>query len=147
MRGVARPDDLLDTPAAGARAVRGAGLRLAGYVAGVTITVVSAAVRFRHLGVADAGRYVLVLSIVTLGTGLTDAGLLAIGMREAAVRDGADRRAFLRDLLGLRLALALAGSGLALVYVLGAGYSGTLVAGTALVGLGRSFTPCRARRR
>lgn len=100
MRGVARPHDLLDTPAAGAQAVRGAGLRVAGYAAGVAITVVSAAVLFRHLGVADAGRYVLVLSIVTLTTGMSDPGLLVIGTREAAVREAAERRAFLRDLLG-----------------------------------------------
>jgi O-antigen/teichoic acid export membrane protein len=133
---VARPEDLLDTPAAGAQAVRGAGLRIAGYAVGVAITVVSAAVLFRHLGVADAGRYVLVLSIVTLTAGMTDAGLLAIGMREAAQRDGADRWTFLGDLLGLRIALALAGGGLALAYVLVAGYSATMVAGTALVCFG-----------
>lgn len=134
--GVASPEDLLDTPAAGSKAVRGAGVRVAGYAAGVAITVASAAVLFRHLGVADSGRYVLVLSIVTLTTGMTDAGLLAIGMREAAQRDGADRWEFLRDLLGLRIALAMAGGGLALAYVVVADYPAAVVAGTSLAGLG-----------
>lgn len=128
--------DLLDTPDAGPAAVRGGVLRIAGYVAGVLVTVGSAAVLLRHLGVEDSGRYVLVLSIVTLAGGVTDAGLSSIGVRELSLRSGADRRRFMRNLLGLRIAFTLAGIALACLYALGAGLGEALVAGTAIAGAG-----------
>ena len=129
------PDaDLLDSAAAGGAAIRGGALRLAGYGAGVALSVGSAAVLFRHLGVVDSGRYVLVLSLVMLSAGLTDAGLTWLGVREVALRRGDERRALLSNLLGLRLVFSLLGVLVACAYAVVAGYPDSLVLGTAIAG-------------
>jgi O-antigen/teichoic acid export membrane protein len=129
------PVDVLDTEHAGPAAVRGGSLRVAGYAVGVLLTVASAALVFRHLGVVDSGRYVTVLALTTLVAGVTDIGLTAIGVRELAVRDEAGRRRLMRNLLGLRVVLSVAGLAVVLVFGVAAGYDGDMVAGTALAGL------------
>src|SRR4051812_17649370 len=87
----AEPVDILAPRAAGPAAIRGGALRVGGYLAGVLLSVGSAAILFRHLGVEDGGRYVTITSLVALVAGLTDAGLLAIGVRELTVRKGEAR--------------------------------------------------------
>lgn len=129
-------NDVLDSPEAGSTVVRGGALRIVGYTVGTLVTVGSAAALFRHLGVADAGRYVTVMSLMAVVQGLTDAGLTAIGVREYAVRTDADRRAFMRHLLGVRLTLTVLGVAAAVLFTVLAGYSQTLVIGTALAGVG-----------
>src|SRR3954471_16981187 len=94
--------DLLDTPLAGPAAIQGGALRVGGYVLGVLLSVGSAALLFRHLGVDDAGRYVTALSLVTIAGGLSDLGLTAIAIRELTVRDPQARHRFTRNLLGMR---------------------------------------------
>lgn len=91
---------------------------------------------FRHLGIVDAGRYVLVLSLVGIAQGLTESGLSAIGLRELAVRDGADRDRLMRALLGLRIVLTVLGVLGAASFALAAGYEGVLVLGTVVAGFG-----------
>jgi O-antigen/teichoic acid export membrane protein len=130
-----RAGDLLDTPHAGPAAVRGGILRVAGYALGVLLTVFSAALLFRHLGVVDTGRYVTVLALASLVAGVTDIGLTTIGMRELAVRDEASRDRLMRNLLGMRLVLTLAGVVGAVLFGLAAGYDAAMVAGTALAGV------------
>src|SRR3954469_21532932 len=98
------PRDLLDTPLAGPAAIRGGALRVIAYGAGVLLSVGSAALLFRHLGVEDGGRYVTVLSLRGLFAGLADAGLVTVAVRELTIRTGEDRQLFLQDLLGLRIA-------------------------------------------
>ena len=134
--GSADVSDVLDTPEAGPAAIRGGALRTIGYAVGTLVTVGSAAALFRHLGVADSGRYVTVMSLMAVVQGLTDAGLTAIGVREWAVRRPDDRQAFMRHLLGVRVALTVVGVALAVVFTVLAGYSNTLIAGTALAGAG-----------
>jgi O-antigen/teichoic acid export membrane protein len=128
--------DVLDTPAAGPAAIRGSSLRGAGYVLGLLLGVISVPFVIRHLGVADFGRFVLVTAIITLVGGLTEGGLQAVGTREYAIRPAAEREALMRNLLGVRLALTAVGVAGAVGFTLVAGYGGTLVAGTALAGLG-----------
>ncbi len=128
--------DVLDTAAAGPAAIRGGLLRVTGYFAGVVLSVGSAALLFRHLGVEDTGRYVTVLSLVTLAGGITDAGLQTIGVREFSTRPPAERERLLRSLLGVRIALTAAGVAIAVVFAAIAGYGATLVLGTLLAGLG-----------
>lgn len=129
-------EDPLAAGVAGPSAVRGGVQRIAGYLAGVLITLGSAIVLFRHLGVDDSGRYVLVLSIVTIAGGMTDAGLSSIGIHELAVREGGDRATFMRSLTGLRIGLSLAGGAAACAYAAIAGLGGTVVLGTAVAALG-----------
>ena len=128
--------DVLDTPEAGARFLRGGSVRLAGYAAMVLLSVLSAALLTRHLGPARFSQYTTVISLVTLVAAVTDAGMSQLGTREFSVRRGADREELMRDLLGLRMALTLAGVVLATAFALAAGYDAALVAGTLVASLG-----------
>jgi O-antigen/teichoic acid export membrane protein len=128
--------DVLDTPLAGPAAVRGGAVRAVGYLIGVVLSVGSAALLFRHLGVDDAGRYVTALSLVTIAGGLSDLGLTAIAIRELSVRDSAARQRFVRNLLGLRTALTGVGIAGVTVFAVVAGYPPAVVWGTALAGVG-----------
>jgi lipopolysaccharide exporter len=102
--------DVLASSAAGPAAVRGATLRLGAFVAGALFSVGAAALLFRHLGVVDTGRYTTALSVAALVTGLSDLGLMGVGLRELSVLRGEQRAAFTRNLLGLRLTCALMGA-------------------------------------
>ena len=127
--------DLLDSSEAGGAAVRGAAVRVAGYFAGIVITVVSAALLFRHLGVEDTGRYVTVLALIAIVTGVTDIGLTTIGLRELAVRDRRAQHVLLTNLLGLRLVLAVVGVAAITGFAALVGYGSTMVLGTLLAGV------------
>jgi O-antigen/teichoic acid export membrane protein len=128
--------EILDTEEAGPAAIRGGALRVLSYGGTVLVSVGAAALLFRHLGVVDGGRYVTVVSIMGLFAGVLDAGLIGIGMRELTVRSGRDRDEFMRDLLGLRIALTLLAVVCATGFAAIAGYPGVMVAGTALAGVG-----------
>ena len=136
--------DLLSTPEAGPAAIRGGGLRVAGFLVSLALQVVASALLFRHLGVADTGRYVTVLALVAIVGGLSDAGLTAIGVREMSVREPAERASMARNLHGMRIVLTLAGLAGAVAFGLIAGYEGVMIAGTLLAGLGMLFTNIQA---
>jgi O-antigen/teichoic acid export membrane protein len=138
--GAVAPFDVLDTDRAGPGAIRGGAVRVAGFGLTVLISVGSSALLFRHLGHTKLGDYAKVVSLVTLCGGFTDAGLSAIGVRELSNRDEEGRRALLRSLGGLRLALAFAGVAVAVGFAAVAGYGGTLVLGTAVVGVAMMLT-------
>ena len=101
--------DVLDTPAAGRLIIRGGALRFASYLAVVALSVIPVAILTRYLGVVRFGQYATIISLVTVVSVVTDAGMSGLGTREWAVRKGADRDTLMRDLLGLRIALTLAG--------------------------------------
>jgi O-antigen/teichoic acid export membrane protein len=128
--------DLLDTSDAGPAALRGGALRGAGYVAGLLLSLASAPLLIRHLGQAEFGKYVAVLSIVAVVAGLTEAGLNTIALREYATLAPGLRERAMADALGLRISLSAIGIlfGVALAALLG--YGSTLVLGTLLAGIG-----------
>lgn len=128
--------DLLDTPEAGAAAIRGGALRLAGYGGGVLFALASVPLLVRHLGVVDFGRYTIVVSIIAMVQGLTEGGLQAIGVREYSVLSAAERDVMMGRLLALRVLATLTGIGLALVFDVIAGYDSTIVLGTLVAGAG-----------
>lgn len=128
--------DLLDRPEAGGKAIRGTAIRTMGFGVITLLGLVSAPVLTRHLEVVDFGRYATIMSLVTLLSLVTEGGLSALGMRELAVLDEADKRAFMRNLVGMRIVLTLIGTGFAVLFAAVAGYGGTFVAGTALAGAG-----------
>ncbi|MDP2709982.1 MAG: oligosaccharide flippase family protein [Solirubrobacteraceae bacterium] len=125
--------DLLDTTAAGPVAARGGALRAGGYAVGALLTLLSAPLMIRHLGVEDFGRYVTVLSLVAIVAGFMDAGLAAITVREYVSRRGQDRDRVLRDMLGIRIALALAAAAIAVLFAIVAGYPTVQVVGTVAI--------------
>src|SRR5579859_3165142 len=114
--------DILDSPEAGRAVVRGGIWRLGSYTGANVLAVVMAAILVRYLGVRGIGRYVTVISLTTLVSGVFEAGLGNLGVREAAVLQGAEREAFLRSLLGLRVLVALAGMFVATALALALGY-------------------------
>lgn len=127
---------ILDTSEAGAAAIRGGAIRVAGYGAGVALSVLSFALLTRYLGVSDFGRYATVFSLVAIVGGLAEGGMTNIGVREYAVREVSDRVSLIRNLLGIRIAVAGVGVAAATAFAAAAGYGGTMVAGTAIGGLG-----------
>ena len=132
-------DDILGTPEAGGKAIRGGVIRAVGYGSGVALALVSAPLLTRHLGVEDFGGYITVLSLATIVGLVADAGLTVIGVREYANTDVAHRRRLVADILSLRLVIATVGMILATAFAALAGYDSALVAGTALAGVGVLF--------
>jgi O-antigen/teichoic acid export membrane protein len=128
--------DVLDTPAAGVAAIRGGVLRATGYFAGVGTGVLSSALLLRHLGVAQSGEYITVISLVSLALGVSDAGISTIGIHELSTLRAGDSRHVFKSLLGLRLVLAGAGVLVAIVFGLLASYSSTRMLGALLASCG-----------
>jgi O-antigen/teichoic acid export membrane protein len=132
------PLEALDAPTAGVTAIRGSALRSGGYALGVLLSLVSAPLLIRHLGLQDYGAFATITALVTIVGGLSELGLTTLGVREWAQRDPADRDELMHDLLGARLAFALLGSAGALVFAVAAGYGtarlvGTVVACVAII--------------
>jgi O-antigen/teichoic acid export membrane protein len=132
----AMSQDILDTPEAGPAAIRGGVLRVAGYGAGVLLSVLSAALLFRHLGVEDGGRYVTVMSLVLIVGGIVDFGLTGIGVRELAVLKAGERHSLMRNLIGLRIGLSLVGVAGAVAFAAAVDYPSVMVVGTLVAGVG-----------
>ena len=143
LRGMGHPDsaaeglDVLHTPEAGRRVVQGAIQRVIGYGLGVGLTGAASILMLHHLTVEDFGRYATVMAVVTIVSGLADAGLTIVGNRELALlAPGEQRRRLLGALVGIRLTLTPVGVMLGVLFGLAAGYDGTLVAGIAVAGAG-----------
>jgi O-antigen/teichoic acid export membrane protein len=112
-------------------------VRAAGYGLGVLLGAATAAFLLRYLGVVDFGRFMTVAALLGIVSGVTDAGLTAVGNRELALQPaGEARRRLLGNLVALRLILTPAGVVLAALFALAAGYDRTLVLGTLVGGLG-----------
>src|SRR3954451_7499566 len=114
--------DVLDTPEAGRRVVRGGALRVGGFVAGLGASLIAAIFVTRHLGPVDYGRYQLVVALATIVQLITDFGMSALAIREYSQRHGADRDHFMRVLLGMRLASTVIGVTVATLAAILLGY-------------------------
>ena len=101
--------DILDDSGAGGRAVRGGAMRVAGYLGGSLTGLGAAALLYRHLGLHGVGEYGLILALIGIVGGFSDLGLTVVGVRSASTLPARERTAMLRDLLGLRVALSVAG--------------------------------------
>jgi O-antigen/teichoic acid export membrane protein len=133
-------EDILDSPRAGARVIRGAAVRSVGYFAGIALALLSAPLLTRHLGVSEYGDYVVVVSLIGIATIFADAGMTAAGIKEYSVRDVDGRTRLLQNLVSARLAAsAIAGAG-AVAFALVAGYDPILIAGAALGAIGLVLT-------
>lgn len=132
-------EDVLDTQGAGPAAIRGGAVRIVGYAVGSLVSLLSVAILLRHLGPADGGRFVTVLSIAALAAGITDGGLAGIAVREYAVLRGRERDEAQRQLLGIRILLTLAGTAGALAFTAAAGYGAEMVLGVLLASLALLF--------
>jgi O-antigen/teichoic acid export membrane protein len=132
--------DILDSPRAGQRVVRGTAVRLAGHFAGLGLALLAAPFLTRHLGVASYGTYVVVLSLIAIATIFADAGMTAVGIREYTRRDGSDRGRWLQSLVTARACAAALAGAAAVLFTLVAGYDSDVVWGTALGAVGLILT-------
>ena len=136
----ASPTGVLDLPTAGGKVIRGSALRAGAYAATVALGIISASLLTRHLGVVDFGRYVTVISIVTVAIGMSDVGLSNIGVREYSLREGADREFTMKNLFGLRIALTGVALVIAVAFAAAAGYPSVMVVGTIVAAVGFVLT-------
>jgi O-antigen/teichoic acid export membrane protein len=127
--------DLLATPDAGGRVVRGGIVRGLGYGAGTLVAAGTAVLLLRHLGRVDFGRYGTVGALLGVVSGVSDAGLTAVGAREVALASPAERPRLLRNLVSLRIAITPIGIVAAAAFAFFA-YDRTMFWGTVLGGLG-----------
>src|SRR3989440_3755612 len=128
--------DALVTPGAGQTAIRGGAIRVVGYAAGILLSLVSATLVIRHLGVAQFGRYVTTVSVVTISASLLEGGVMWMAVREYTLLKGSERDAVMRDLLGLRLVLTITAAVGAIGFGLVAGYDRVLLLGTCVAAAG-----------
>jgi O-antigen/teichoic acid export membrane protein len=117
-------------------AIRGGALRVLGYATGVLVSLGTASILVRHLGVKGFGKYVIVTSLVALVGSLTEAGIVVFGIREYVGRGASERARLMANLLGMRVALSLAGVACAVAFALAIGYGEALVLGTVIAGGG-----------
>ena len=94
----------------------------------------------RHLGVADYGSYVVVLSVIGIAMIFADAGLGAVGLREYGVRDNDGRRRLIQNIVAARFVCAVVAALGAVLFTLVAGYDTELVVGTAIGAVGLVLT-------
>jgi O-antigen/teichoic acid export membrane protein len=127
--------DLLSTPEAGGRVVRGGLVRGLGYGVGTLLAAGTAVFLLRHLGRDDFGRYGTVAALLGVVSGISDAGLTAVGARELALAHAGERARLMRNLVSLRLAITPVGIAAAAIFALIA-YDRTMFWGTLLGGLG-----------
>jgi O-antigen/teichoic acid export membrane protein len=97
--------DVLHTPAAGRLVIRGAAVRGLGYGVGVLLVAAASVFLLRYLGVEDFGRFATIMSLIAIVSGVTDAGLTAVGARDIPLRPRSAQPRLLANLLGLRLLL------------------------------------------
>jgi O-antigen/teichoic acid export membrane protein len=135
--------DLLASPDAGGRVVRGGALRGIGYGIGTVVAAGTAVLLLRHLGRVDFGRYGTVGALLGVISGVSDAGPTAVGARELALAAPADRPRLLRNLVTLRLAITPVGVVAAAIFAF-VSYDRTMFWGTVLGGLGVLFVNTQA---
>lgn len=129
-------EDALNSPGAGGKVIRGSAVRAVANVAGIVLGLATATLLLRHLGVAESGRYVTVLSLVGIAVSVVDTGLNTTASSELARVDPPARRELLANVLGQRLIVAPLAMLLVIAFAAVAGYPSSMVAGTVLAGTG-----------
>jgi O-antigen/teichoic acid export membrane protein len=129
-------EDVLTSPRAGGKVIRGSAWRVMGNAAGMLAGLATATLLLRHLGVAESGRYVTVLSLVAIAFSVVDLGLGVSASRELALRDPGERRALLANVLAQRLWITPLAVLAIVSFALLAGYPTSMEIGAALAGTG-----------
>lgn len=132
----ASPVDVLDTAAAAGLLIRGAAGRTIGYSAGLVIGLLAVPLMIRELGVERYGLFITASSVALLIYAVTEAGLTALGVREYSTASESERPLVLRNLLGIRLFLTIAGVAIASTLLAVTGAQTVIVWGTLILGLG-----------
>lgn len=120
----------------GRKIVNGGVWRLLAYGFATAVAVLSTAVISREVGPVDFAAYATAISLISIATGLSDFGLLALGIREFAALEGAERERNMRALIALRLIFMSFGAMLIVTFAMFAGFSSGVVEGLALAAIG-----------
>lgn len=129
-------EDILTSAQAGGRIIRGSAWRALAGVGGAVVGVLTAALLLHHLGVAQSGRYVTVISLLGIPVTVADVGLNVSASRWLALRDPEQRGALIANVLAQRLVLMPVAVLAVIAFALLAGYPSSMVAGTAIAGTG-----------
>jgi O-antigen/teichoic acid export membrane protein len=129
-------EDVLTSSDAGGRVIRGSAVRVAANAAGIVVGLLTATLLLRHLGVAESGRYVTVLSLVAIAASVVDLGLNVSGSRELALCGSEGRAALRANILGQRVWITPIALLAIVSFALLAGYPTRMVLGTVLAGTG-----------
>jgi O-antigen/teichoic acid export membrane protein len=133
-------EHVLDSREAGNRFLRGSTLRLGAFGAGLACSLGATPLAVHHLGPVRWGQYATVSAVIFVVAAITEGGLGQMGVHELSVGDPAARAAFMRDLLGLRIALTSCGAVAAVAFTLIAGYPSVVVEGSVIAGVGLLLT-------
>jgi O-antigen/teichoic acid export membrane protein len=128
--------DVLTSADAGGKVIRGSAVRIVANVAGTVLGLATATLLLRHLGVAESGRYVTVLSLVGIAVSVVDTGLNITASNELARREPGRRRELVANVLAQRLLVAPVALLALVAFSVAAGYPSQMIAGTALAGTG-----------
>jgi O-antigen/teichoic acid export membrane protein len=113
---------------------------VAGYLLGSALATAASIILLRYLGVVDFGRYVTVMSVVAIVTGLTDVGLTLVGQREYVLQPTDEsKKRLTATVLGIRFLVTPIGVALAVLFAIAAGYRAELILGTAIAGASLIF--------
>jgi O-antigen/teichoic acid export membrane protein len=129
-------DDVLSTGQAGGMVIRGSAWRAAAGLAGSVVGIGTAALLLRHLGVAESGRYVTVISLLAIAVAIADTGLNVSGSRWLALRTPAARSELIANILGQRMVIMPLAVALTVCFTVIVGYPERMVVGTVLAGAG-----------
>jgi O-antigen/teichoic acid export membrane protein len=129
-------EDVLSSAEAGGKVIRGSVWRVGGSVAGIVAGLGTATLLLRHLGVAQSGRYVTVLSLVAIASSVVDLGLNVSASRELALRDSEGRVALMANILGQRLWITPIALLVIVSFAVLAGYPSSMEIGAVLAGAG-----------
>ncbi len=111
-------------------------MRVLAYGGAVLASVAATPLVTRHLHKVNYGHYVTVTSLMLIVLALSEGGLANLGVREFSTGRPSERRAFMRNLIGLRIVLSFAGGLAATGFALLAGYPRVVFEGTAIAAVG-----------
>jgi O-antigen/teichoic acid export membrane protein len=129
-------EDVLVTGEAGGMVIRGSAWRGIAGLGGSLVGIVTAALLLHHLGVAESGRYVTVISLLAIPVVVGDLGLNVSASRWLALRRPDERGSLIANIVGQRLLIMPATLLLVVAFAAAVGYPTRMVLGTVLAGLG-----------
>jgi O-antigen/teichoic acid export membrane protein len=116
--------------------LRRGGWRGLAYAGAVAASVAAIPLVSRHLHRLGYGRYITVTSLLLIVAAITEGGIATLGVREFSGSDEPEQREFMRSLLGLRIALSVAGGVGAIAFSLLGGYPQVVIEGVAIASVG-----------
>lgn len=120
----------------GGRIIAGGAWRLLSYGLATAVAVLATAVVSRAVGPVGFAEYTTALSLIAIAVGLSDFGLLALGVREYTAWEGEERERRFRALITVRLLLATTAAVAVIAIASASGFSGGALIGFMIATVG-----------